>query len=66
MAEIAGAYQRLEKVVSSHLLGLQRAMESTVPHPDQAPSALGKIADLSVLSACCNDENVLNTLSGVV
>lgn len=65
MAEITGAYHRLEKVVSSHLLGLQRAMETAVPHQDQVPTATGKAADLSVLSSC-TDENACNTISGIV
>jgi hypothetical protein len=68
VAEVTAAYQRLEKVVSSHLVGLQRAMESTVPLPQsaagQATQPIDKAVDISALSASCQDENVYNTMNG--
>jgi hypothetical protein len=60
--EITSSFQRLEKVVCAHLVGLQKALESSAP-AKAGQTALDKSAtDMSVLSGCFNDENMLNVM----
>lgn len=60
--EITSSFQRLEKVVCAHLVGLQKALESSAP-AQAGQTALDKSAtDMFVLSGCFNDENMLNVM----